>query len=65
MGSVMLDKPISELLPEDLIADWIDPKSNPKMLAKKAVTDIFFEKMVKDDPQIKQHFTIDGKAEYY
>ena len=40
------------ILPEELTGDWIKPDSDPAEIAKYALTEMFFEKSVKDDPQI-------------
>ena len=52
------------ILPEDMTEAWIKPDNDPGELLKYALTDMSFEKMVRDDPQIALHFDLSGKRIY-
>jgi len=52
------------IMPEDLADDWIDPKKDPKELAKHALTEMVFEKVIKDDPQLRLNFDEKGNRSF-
>ncbi len=52
------------IMPEDLADDWIDPKKDPKELAKHALTDMVFEKVIKDNPQLRLNFDEKGNRSF-
>ena len=44
------------IMPEDLIGDWIDPKNDAAQVAEHALTDMVYERIERDDPQVRMLF---------